>query len=134
MSEWFLTLLWPYSEGIFTFLKPWVSAKGDTGQIILEWEWLKILRLWKHSRGHFLSMFSFYKHSKLQSLKNTLSEATILLFVMNSYLLLSVLIALLPLRALLTSFDIDDFTFLKASSKCFWLTFSSPVEQMHEHT
>ena len=51
-SEWFLTLLWPYSEGIFTFLKLWVSVKGDTAQVTLEW--LKILRLWKHTRGHFL--------------------------------------------------------------------------------
>lgn len=34
----------------------------------------------------------------------------------------------------LTFTDIDGFTFLKASSKCLWLTLSSPVEEAHKHT
>ena len=68
-SERFLTLLWLYSEGIFTFLKLWVSVKDDTGQVILEW--LKILRLWTYTRSFSLCLVS--RNIKNYSLSRTLS-------------------------------------------------------------
>ena len=69
-SERFLTLLWLYSEGIFTFLKLWVSVKDDTGQVILEW--LKILRLWTYTRS--LSLCLVSRNIKNYSLSRTLSK------------------------------------------------------------